>query len=81
MAPRADVSRGRIAPPSAPSAGEARPDGGGSQPGASVFLEHNLVSAVIVIAAVAALLATAGLASLGPWWTRLAHLLSRAASG
>ncbi len=81
MAPRADISNARIAPPSAAGAGEARPDGGVSKSGASVFLEHNLVSAVIVIAAVAALLATAGLASLGPWWTRVAHALSRAASG
>ena len=75
------MSQARTAPPSAASAGEARPDGGASNPGASVFLEHNLVSAVIVIAAAAALLATAGLSSLGPWWNRLAHAVSRAASG
>jgi hypothetical protein len=82
MAPRADTSQSRIAPPSAASAGEARHEGGGSKPGASVFLEHNLVSAVIlVIAAAATLVATARLASLGTWWTRVAHALSRAASG
>ena len=75
------MNNARTAPPSAANAGEARPDGGVSKRGASVFLEHNLVSAVIVIAAVAALLATAGLSSLGPWWNRLAHAVSRAASG
>ena len=75
------MSQARIAPPSAAGAGDARPDGGVSKSGSSVFLEHNLVSAVIVIAAVAALLATAGLSSLGPWWNRLAHAVSRAASG
>jgi len=74
------MSNARTAPPSAASAGEARPDGV-SKSGASVFLEHNLVSAVILIAAVAALLATAGLASLGPWWIKVVHAVSRAASG
>jgi hypothetical protein len=48
----------------------------------SVFLEHNLVSAVIlIIAAAATLVATAGVAPLGTWWTRVMHTLSRAASG
>ena len=76
------MSHARIAPPPAASAGEARPDGGVSKRGASVFLEHNLVSAVIlVIGAAATLVATAGLTSLGPWWNRLAHAVSRAASG
>ena len=76
------MSQARTAPPSAASAGEAGPDGGVSKRGASVFLEHNLVSAVIlVIAAAATLVATARLASLETWWTRVAHVLSGAASG
>ena len=76
------MSQARISPPSAASADEARPDGGVSKRGASVFLEHNLVSAVIlVIAAAATLVATARLASLGTWWTRVAQALSGAASG
>ena len=76
------MSNARIAPPSTAGAGEARPDGGVSKRGASVFLEHNLVSAVIlVIAAAATLVATPRLASLGTWWTRVAHALSCAASG
>ena len=76
------MSQARNAPPSAASAGDARPDGGASKPGASVFLEHNLVSTVIVaIAAATILVATGRLASLGTWWTRVAHAVSRAASG
>ena len=82
MAPRVDVSQARTAPPSGAGAGDARPDGGASKAGSSVFLEHNLVSAVIlIIAAAATLVATGRLASLGTWWTRVAHALSRAASG
>ena len=46
------------------------------------FLEHNLVSTVIVLIAAAATVITMGrLASLGTWWTRVAHALSRVASG
>ena len=76
------MSQARIAPPSAAGAGDARPDGGVSKSGSSVFLEHNLVSAVIlIIAAAATLVATGRLVSLGTWWTRVAHALSRAASG
>ncbi len=76
------MSQARTPPPSGASAGEARPDGGASKPGASVFLEHNLVSTVIVVIAAATILvATGRLASLGTWWTRLAHAVSRAASG
>ena len=76
------MSQARTAPPSAASGGEARPDGGVSKSGASVFLEHNLVSTVIVVIAAATILvATGRLASLGTWWTRVAHAVSRAASG
>src|SRR5207245_1859212 len=77
-------SQAPIAPSSAASAREARPDTGSivSEPSASVCLEHDLVSGVIFAAAVAgALGATSRPASLGTWWSRAVRAASRAGSG
>ncbi len=75
------MSQARSARPSAASPGQARPDGGVAKHRTSVFLEHNLVSAVILIVALAAtLLAMGTTASPGTWWTRAVHALSHAAS-
>ena len=77
-------SQAPIAPSSAASAREARPDTGSivSEPSASVCLEHDLVSTLIFAAAVAGtLFAMSKLASLGTWWSRAVHAASRAASG
>ncbi len=71
-------------PSSAARGGEARPDVGSvvAEPRVSVFLEHNLVSALILATAVAvAVVATSDLVSLGTWWTRAVHAASPAASG
>jgi len=81
---RQGASQAPIAPSSAASAREARPDTGSvvAEPTASVFLEHNLVSTLIFAAAVAGtLFAMSKLASLGTWWSRAVHAASRAASG
>ena len=74
------MSQARSARPFAASPGQARPDGVAKHR-TSVFLEHNLVSAVILIVAVAAsLLAMGTTASPGTWWTRALHAMSHAAS-